>query len=449
MPRKENHHLECDRPDRSGTGEPGLSGFAAIFENQLGESSSQTVRIALGPIVELGRLFLSLIPSVTVLVGKGAEISSGFPTTSLILADKALAWYLARLIYGSSAELRAPGKTALHPVMLRSTFRSHAEADISFTEGPRSLMDNSEFAESFSLPRIANFTLDLTEPISKIKNRMSKGRRWAYRRFLSSKDSVYVISHERSDLKYFYQRMYIPHLRRRHGKTAYLTPFSRIEASFNRGGLIVIKKGSRRVAGMIFESDGHSAFTPYLAVLEGDETLLREGIAEALVFSFMDWSKKCGLRRWNYGGVKPFTKDGLFQFKNKTGMTLEAPRDRLILIRPARFTPGVLGFFACNPFVFLHDEAVKVLVVVTEGDMDVPRAEKLLKTHRVSGVDGIVVVSTNGFVGDVDGKRCRARPVEAMIDALKPTYPNGFALEFPCEGRSITRSQNTFKTQVI
>lgn len=127
-------------------------------------------------------------------------------------------------------------------------------------------------------------------------------------------------SRSRSDFDYFYERLYLPFVRSRHGERAQIAPYPFqwdfwIEGA--GGGLLLVTQGGKTVGGAVCLVVDKICYGIELGVLDANETLMKQGIYVYLLWCVAEWGQAQGAQFYNMGGAKAWRCNGSYQFKAK------------------------------------------------------------------------------------------------------------------------------------
>jgi hypothetical protein len=127
------------------------------------------------------------------------------------------------------------------------------------------------------------------------------------------------ISHAEEDFDLFYERMHVPLLKERHGAQAQVETKDGLRDLFHKGMLMLILHEGQPVAGALNTIHGKTLFGVGLGVLDGDQRWYAMGVMTLLYYHSIRWCFENGIRRLDFGGVHPFLKDGLYDYKRRWG----------------------------------------------------------------------------------------------------------------------------------
>lgn len=218
------------------------------------------------------------------------------------------------------------------------------------------------FDDGFLVPPFVRQVLDIDGPVDNIIKINSKNLRRVYK-------YNYEVSNDENMLKFFYDKMYVPHMKRRYGDSA-VEDFSHIEKIFKNGELLLIKHDGKCVSAQLCEIDGDSYFLRKNGVL--DESFVEDGALVATYYFGTMRAKERNAKIVDFGRSRPFLSDGVLRHKSLWGTRIcdDKAVKRIIYLRNVLFE---------QPFIYVENEKLKA-VVFSEND-------KLIKEYTRSGLE--------------------------------------------------------------
>jgi len=174
-------------------------------------------------------------------------------------------------------------------------------------------------------------------------------------RRMMEKDYSYEVTTDQTWFDLFYYRMYRPYALSRHGDLARVHKYGTIRKDFRRGAGISIQREGSPVAGAIAYTSGDTMFNPCKGILDGDQTLGREGASVALYYYGLHLAHSRGCKMADFGYSPPFLSDGALSYKLKWGMDILNRDDSngvYAIATPGR-TEQALRFLRANRFYCL------------------------------------------------------------------------------------------------
>ena len=162
------------------------------------------------------------------------------------------------------------------------------------------------FYDDFLVPPYVRQILDLNKPIRKNSEykKISKYRC----EFLTDLNA----------LKFFYEKMYFPYIKKRYGDSAVIQSFNYFEKSFLKNGeLIFIKLNDEYVSAVLCEMSKNVYFFKKVGVL--NESLVKEGAISATYYFSILRAKEKNAKYIDFGLSRPFLLDGVLRYKRKWG----------------------------------------------------------------------------------------------------------------------------------
>jgi hypothetical protein len=212
------------------------------------------------------------------------------------------------------------GRILLWKLPRQSKIWLTAGADLVICELSRLTPWKPSAAYSFSGPDWVMQIIDLpASPEELLSGRRIHGPR---RRIRQAEKNGYEFRFTRSvdDYYLFYNEMYLPFVQARHGEQALFVPMKdQRDRWFKPGGLILVTKNDKPVAGSLVIQTGKMAFGIEMGVLNCDPELLEAGVIAFLQWGTILWSYKNGVKQLNLGGSKGYCANGSFDSKSKWG----------------------------------------------------------------------------------------------------------------------------------
>jgi hypothetical protein len=239
------------------------------------------------------------------------------------------------------------------------------------------------------------------------RRRMSKSeRRWSSKRHESW---ALEVAADLASFDYFYDRMYVPTMRNRHGERARSeTRDAARECLFRHGVLAFVTRDRRRVAGMLcrWEPAGRLLTVRLVGVLDGLREHYENGAMRNTDHLLLEWASEMGVRHVDFGGNEPFLSQGTFRWKRKLGSRATMARNHFGGLRlwwhARRDTPAVRDFLVANPVVELVDDHRLRAVYFCDGQ----RPARLDFARTREGIDGYRTLDLDEFFSHRSSAEC-------------------------------------------
>ena len=159
------------------------------------------------------------------------------------------------------------------------------------------------------------------------------------------------VSNDIDDLKFFYENMYVPYIKRVYGDSAQIEDFGDIEKIFNRGELLLIKLNDKYISAQLSEIDGDNYFLRKNGVL--DESFVKEGALVATYYFGILRAKEINAKIVDFGQSRSFLSDGSLRHKSLWGTRICEDKNikRIVYLR---------NIF--EPFIYIEDKKLKAIV---------------------------------------------------------------------------------------
>ena len=230
-------------------------------------------------------------------------------------------------------------------------------------------------------------------------------------------------------LKFFYHRMYIPYISKRHYKLLYTHKISIMEKCLRNGMLLFVKKEDETMGGCFLEFRDKKLRSLWLGIKDGKDEYLKNGVVGAIYYFTIKWAIKEGFTTIDFGRTRPFFNDGIFRYKKKWGTILEEDETNTIFygIGVSRFSKGVRAFLEDHPFLFQKDKKLEGFVFVKNLSKE-DYIDYILKNFWTDGLSGINIFDFNcsdeKFKKDIESKYQDLRFVDKDFVAVRHCFAN-------------------------
>lgn len=214
-------------------------------------------------------------------------------------------------------------------------------------------------------------------------------------------------THEEADFHAFYDQMYEPFAKNRHGELCVVHNRAQLHANFRRGGIVWTKRGDERVGGMTYAptTDEKTVVFNVLGIAGGDTGVGRDGVIAALYLFGMTHAREIGFEQIDLGGTRACLADGVLRFKRKWGAGL-LHREREIgyfdqIIGLRRFDQNAMAILRPVPLVIRDAGGLSGLCIADAQASRQPADSATAKrAHRVNWLPGLkrlIVASETGW----------------------------------------------------
>lgn len=206
-------------------------------------------------------------------------------------------------------------------------------------------------------------------------------------------------SRSRSDFDFFYERLYLPFVRSRHGEHAHIAPYPFQWDMWIKGaggGLVLVTQRDKIVAGAVSLVVDGICYGIELGVRDADETLLKQGIIGYIFWSMAEWGKAQGAKFYNMGGTAGWRSNGAFRWKSKWGARVISRKYtcRRLTFGANRLSPALVQKINEIGFFCEKDECYYSLIL-DRTDAQRPESElsETIRHTRKEGLLGVCVIS--------------------------------------------------------
>jgi hypothetical protein len=208
------------------------------------------------------------------------------------------------------------------------------------------------------------------------------------------------ITRGEEDFLAFYHTMYVPLIRKRHGKQAVVRSVSSMRRWFRQGGLLRIWRNGQPIAGAIFLQRNQLFYFVTLGTANGQWEHVKAGAIAALYFFCIKLAREIGCKQIDFGGCRPSLTDGVLRYKRKWGVSLREKRDTYydFLVHWNRLDGPVTSFLSRAPLIFRDRGGLSGLMAIdNEQSATGVQAQLVYRSMWIPGLDRLYIASKSGW----------------------------------------------------
>jgi hypothetical protein len=302
--------------------------------------------------------------------------------TAIAFADNERASYFSKMAYGEPPIKKDLGKPAYGK--LKSLIQN-LMPDIVFVD-THSVFSKFLLADDFFVLPYLQSSLDISGSLDSVLQRAEKAKTTKKKiGRLSKKKLTCRLTRDYDAVHDFYCSMYVPRILERHREDAKLVSFEECFRLSQMGMLMLLMSDDAIISGAVCVPTGKVLYIPLIGTnLANQRTKRIAGFATT--YFLIKWSKEQGFKQIDYGGAKPFLRDGAFAYKRGWGMSVTPMRTsdaRLCALKFCNFGDAVKDFLQKNPFVFIEDKKLYSLILSVLPGEDIQEC-------NVPGISGVV-----------------------------------------------------------
>jgi hypothetical protein len=247
----------------------------------------------------------------------------------------------------------------------------------------------------FVIPHWVSMCFDSSKNLNVLYDELPRSAKYDVKH-VKKKDFSFSITTDLNKIRFFYDEMYLPLISSNVDEDeAYIADFLFFLLRLHKGyELLMIRDGKEEIAGVFFIQKHDMITLEYAGVHHGDNSLIKSGAFSAMYYFAIELAKKRGVKKIDFGGVKPFFDDGLFQYKRKWGMKVE----------PYSIVTDVTGFSMVkdnddfkqfllnNPFIGMDKKGRLVWYVFSGKKLNEVEKKEFEKELKVPGVEKVFFV---------------------------------------------------------
>ncbi|MEV0327371.1 hypothetical protein AB0H63_13110 [Micromonospora echinospora] len=242
----------------------------------------------------------------------------------------------------------------------RGTFSAagHPEGDLLLVAAPERELDALALPGGWRMPFRVHLVADLAPDSPDAASATFRRQVQRHARRVDRYGLRFEFSDDEADYHWFYEHMYEPTMRTRHGGLARAVDRETGRDEILRAGnqLFVVAAG-RRVAGIVSQVDRSRRRVSVRLVgwLGAEDRYLRAEVLKSGYLHLREWAADAGFAALDFMGCEPFVSKGTFQSKRRLGTHVEYPPGDLGELRlhlaVRRDGPAVRAFLTANPLL--------------------------------------------------------------------------------------------------
>lgn len=199
-----------------------------------------------------------------------------------------------------------------------------------------------------------------------------------------------TISHEEADLRYFYERIYLPTAYKRYGEKASVMPYDAVKDLFQQGFLVCLWLDNQVVSMDICTFKDGVVHDMLGGILDGDSCWMERDAGIAAYWYVIKTAYDLGAKLVNFKVSLAWISDGVFHFKQRWGChVVPYPHMNSMLLVHANQLTDVWRT-RLNEIGFITRQAAQCLLV----QIDSPNTtiESVIAEARKNGLDGVQLI---------------------------------------------------------
>ncbi len=207
----------------------------------------------------------------------------------------------------------------------------------------------------------------------------------------------YEVTRDSRKFDDFYHNMYLPHILRVHGRSAFVTSYELMRKRLEHSDLLLVMKQGEPISGCMISYFEAVPRMKSLGVRDGDPEYLKFGATAALYYFSLLYMEGKGLPRFGLGGSRAFLHDGVLRYKRKWAQKLVDSSPDIFEFRILADSNATRSFLRSNPFIFEKRGSLYAAVFVdTERPLDPEELGRIEKEYLYPGLSKLYVCFFEG-----------------------------------------------------
>jgi len=300
-------------------------------------------------------LFVLSHASLKGFVITGTEKNSGEPLRLLFIGTQEPSQFIINLIYTENVHIEQVYKINIFN-QKSNIEKIKGEIDAIIIKCDRFYSGYLEKKGFKIIPEWVRMTLNISKPSKYFFSGLSRSAKEDIRK-IKKIGYGYEISHDKNELEFFYNQMYVPYVNWRYHATYILTNFYTMKILFELGSKILfVKYKNDYIFGGLFIKKKDMVTAIYAGIKKGKFDHLKKGVLAASYYHLINYSKKEGARFIDLGSCRSFVNDGVFLYKLKWGAKIGKSgneNSEIFAFKKCSKNKAIDSFLTNNPFIYL------------------------------------------------------------------------------------------------
>lgn len=306
---------------------------------------------------------------------------------------RTVAYYISRFFEAAGPPVTITTVPLLRLPATLKRFREDCDLIVARVPGPGS---NRLFDDFYlHVPEAVEARLDIPDDLATLELASNRARRNIAR--IRKNNLTWKVSTSEEEFKEFYDRFYLPFLRKRYGELAHEYDRITLRRAFRRGCILWILKGAKRVAGALLQPHDSVLCWRVMGALTEGEDPAKTGALSAIYLFSAECAQQHGFRWLDLGFSKASPRDGVLSHKGSWGARVWCPWkvDHDLLIGWQRFNDDIANFLHRTPLIFKEGEMLSVVTAPpADNDLKVLNPATIGQKIAMRGLQNVYVVGT-------------------------------------------------------
>jgi len=247
------------------------------------------------------------------------------------------------------------------------------------------------------LPAWVELKLDVSQPMEEIYKKFKKSATEDIR-IIKKNEYTYEITNDSSKFEYFYHNIRLPYLTQRLGKLTIpaTTSYEETRDIFQRGKLLLVKKGKNIISGILLVNYRDSSHACYMGIAEPSH-YLSTGAGAALYYFSILWAKENNIKILDFGNNRSFLNDGSFQYKRKWGssVTISKRFFDIFCFKIYNYkSKAIQSFLANNPFTYIDKNQLYGIIFLKDL-INSDEIKRINENYYTPGIKQLFMINLN------------------------------------------------------
>lgn len=280
--------------------------------------------------------------------------------------------------------------------------------------------------EYLELPDWINMSLVLGETFEETKKQFHNTIRRQDMRHIRIEGYRSEISKDRKAISDFYEHMYLPLIRSKHGDSLVKSPKRHVIRQASKGALLQVLKDDRVVAAGVVMPEDDALFFLWLGIAPECMENPPKAVMSAVYYFGIQYAHELGCWAVDFTGTRSFLGDGAYRFKRKWGAGMsDTFTPSSILIKPRNGHLAAARFCQQFPMLARREGGPEWLFLSMDQPIDEAYLKKMYAQFECDGINRLSFVDLSGQstdLSEVDLESLNARVSSATLETFADHY---------------------------
>jgi hypothetical protein len=298
----------------------------------------------------------------------GREMHSGAALKVAYIGDMTSFGYVGSILFDAPPEAEDLGRCRWWSIGSRLD-RLPSDVDLLVVDVDFPITALVKIPRSLAVPRWIKQRIPISDNWPDVMAQMRRKTRKEAQRYIRKYGFTARIIKGSDGAADFYDALYLPYIRERHGVAAEVVPRQRFLAECRRYLIIELCNGDQVLAGSVLRVAGDQLSIVWAGLDTSQDAERCRGATDALDFYTLQFAYQRGCRYVDMGPSRARLNDGVFVYKKKWGAEIyqNSYPQAILFFAPQHFSESVQSVFAKSRFIVREADGLGCRILAAPG----------------------------------------------------------------------------------